>query len=510
MLKKRQLFPLSPSFQSRLYSKGLRRLMTGVLSTATLLGQGWFGAPVQAQIGGDYCRLSQEEINRKNDLRRQVIEGNGDAQDDYEDLLENHAKLLQDCRSRSWLKDQAIWLRLYPCDVRPGQLEAIFDTMVDRGYNQVYVEVFYDGQVLLPADDNPTPWSPVVRAEGYNDTDLFEQAIEKGRERGLKVYAWLYTMNFGYTYAQRAERQHALARNGKGESSLGVSDNGSQVFIDPYNRQARSDYYGLVQEIAKREPDGMLFDYIRYPKGQGSKSVISEVQDLWIYGDAARDALYLRAMNNKGRILIERYLNRGYITAGDVAEVDKLHPNEGAALWQGRTPSPNEMELSPGERQQRLQFDLWNLTVAHAAQGVLDFLAFATLPAQREGLAAGAVFFPESNKPVGQIGFDSRLQPWDRFSSSLEWHPMSYGLCGENNSSCIVQQVQRVVSAAPSQTKVVPALAGTWGRSFDGRPSLERQMEAIHRANPRIRAISHFAFSWQEPELDNQRKFCRL
>jgi hypothetical protein len=510
MLKQRQPSPLSHPSRSWRQSKTLRRFVTGLLSTGTLVSQCWFSPPAQGQMGGDFCQLDRQEINRKESLRRQAIEGNRDAQKDYQNLLEDHAQLLRDCRSRSWLKDQAIWIRLYPCDVRAGKLEETLDKLVNRGYNQVYVEVFYDGQVLLPASNNPTAWEPVVRTQGYEDVDLFAQAIEKGRERGLEVYAWLYSMNFGYTYAQRAEREHALARNGKGQSSLTISDNGSQVFIDPYNRQARSDYYGLVQEIAKRKPDGMLFDYIRYPKGNGSQSVISAVQDLWIYGDASRNALYLRAMNQKGRTLIERYLNRGYITAGDINELDTRYPNEGAALWQGRTPVPNEMDLSLSERQQRLQFDLWNLTVAHAAQGVLDFLAFATLPAQQAGIEAGAVFFPESNKPVGQTGFDSRLQPWDRFSSSLEWHPMSYGICGEYDTSCIVRQVQRVAGAAPSQTKVVPAIAGTWGRPMDNRPSLDRQMEAIRRANPQVRGISHFAFSWQEPEMDNERKFCRL
>ena len=126
---------------------------------------------------------------------------------------------------------------------------------------------------------------------------------------------------------------------------------------------------------------------------------------------------------------------------------------------------------------------------------------------QQRGIPSGVVFFPDANRPVGK-GFDSRLQPWDRFPGSLEWHPMAYGVCG--NSNCIVNQIRKVVRQAPAGTQIKPALAGVWGRSIRNRPALEQQMQAIRRAAPRINALSHFAYSWQEPHHDQQRKFCRL
>jgi hypothetical protein len=141
-------------------------------------------------------------------------------------------------------------------------------------------------------------------------------------------------------------------------------------------------------------------------------------------------------------------------------------------------------------------------------QGVLDFLTAAIQPVQQQQIPAGAVFFPDGNQTVGTQGYDSRLQPWDRFPNSIEWHPMSYATCG--TVDCIVQQVQRVLSSAPSGARIQPALAGTWGQSINGRPSLEAQMQAIRAATPQINEISHFAFSWQEPQYDRDRKFCQL
>jgi hypothetical protein len=265
--------------------------------------------------------------------------------------------------------------------------------------------------------------------------------------------------------------------------------------------QAKTDYYQVVQAVLKRRPDGILFDYIRYPRGSGSDSVAARVEDLWIYGDAAKQALFDRALNRKGRDLIQRYISKGSISASDLANVNQLYPEEETPLWQGRTPSPTDSLAS-------LQWQLWQLSVAHAAQGILDFLNLATIPAKRAGIKAGAVFFPDGNQAVGQVGYDSRLQPWDRFPSSLEWHPMSYGVCG--STRCIDDLVKRVVNRAAPGTQVIPALAGDWGRSVTNRPSLDAQMRALRQEVPQISSVSHFAYSWQDPGFDRDRKYCRL
>ena len=460
--------------------------------------------PAKAQAS--YCQMTAEDLAQTNTLRQAVSKGDRSAQDRYAAQLSQNAAQIRRCRSQSWLKEQAIWLRLYACDVREGSLDEVFDRIASRGYNQVYLEVFSNGQALLPTATNRTAWTSVVRAPSYENRDLLAEAIAKGHARSIKVYAWMFSLNFGYTYGQRPNAEQVLAINGHGSTSLTARSadsetSSNEAFVDPYNLQARQDYYALEQEVLQRQPDGVLFDYIRYPRGFGSASVAGQVADLWIYGSAAQQTLYKRALNQKGLALIERYLSRGQVTANDVSEINKLYPQE-QALWQGRTPPTSPVPLD------YLQSELWQLSVAHAVQGVLDFLAIALSPVQQRGFPAGAVFFPEANQSVGQQGYDSRLQPWDRFPSTIEWHPMAYATCG--NTNCIVSQVQRVVGLAPTGTQVKPAIAGTWGQSLNGRPSLEAQMEAIHQAVPQVSSISHFASSWQEPEFDRDRKFCRL
>jgi hypothetical protein len=97
-----------------------------------------------------YCQLSKEQVNQKEDLRRAALSGKRESQQAYFAVLSKHAREIAECRQKTWPGTQAVWLRLYPCDVRPGEIDRVLDKVVNKGYNQVYIETFYDGQVLLP------------------------------------------------------------------------------------------------------------------------------------------------------------------------------------------------------------------------------------------------------------------------------------------------------------------------------------------------------------------------
>ncbi len=484
----------------------LRQLFAVVFSTTLFLPY-LKSQPANAKVNS-YCHISSTAVKEKGKLRLSAQKGDREAANRYTLLVRQHSQEVQDCRRRTWPEVQAVWLRLYPCDVQAGALDRIMDNVVNKGYNQVYVETFYDGRVLLPKSSNRTVWPSVLRGKGQENIDLLAESIQKGRERGLKVYSWMFTTNFGYTYAKRKDREEAIARNGKGQTSLYVVDNSSQVFVDPYSLQAKRDYYEMMTEVMRRRPDGVLFDYVRYPRQAGKNSIATRVTDLWLYSKSTQQALFQRALNNKGLGLIRLFLSKGYVTSSDIAKLDEQYPQEGEPLWQGRTPQIQQKAIiSPQERQPLLQSDLWQLSVAHAMQGIIDFVALAAYPAQQQGVPAGVVFFPGGNKTVGK-GYDSRLQPWDRFPNSLEWHPMAYGKCGTSN--CIVSQVKRVINTAKPGTQIIPALAGAWGKSISNRPPLEKQMQALSQYKPYIKGVSHFAYSWQNPKDDNDRKFCRV
>jgi hypothetical protein len=506
-----------PALLVRKYRQHWNRwLLVGLLTAGSSIGQSYYAQPSQAENAA-YCHIPQPEVAAKNVLRLAAQKGDRDSQTKYNEIVKKHVAYVQQCRQKSWLKNQAIWIRLYPCDTRPGALEEIFDRMVNKGYNQVYLATFYAGRVLLPRSNNPTTWTSVLTTRGTEKTDLLADSIQKGRERGLKVYAWLYSLNFGPEYGMTPEGQSALGVNGRGETTLFAGEEGFQkaedgaagsvLFVDPYSDKARDDYSKMVREISRRRPDGVLFDYIRFPRGQGGQSIASQVKDLWIYNDESRQTLMALAQNSKGTDLIQRFLTKGTITINDLKEVDKLYPNEVSPLWQGRNPLDNEGTMAYEDKFPWIEWDLWQLTLAHAGQGVTGFLRRGMEPVDQQRLRTGAVFFPEANQPIGRRGYDSRVQPWDQFPTA-EWHPMAYATC--NKSNCIVDQVKRVLSLAPPNTQIIPALAGTWSQPMEGRPSLENQMDGIRLGAPQINSISHFAFSWQEPELDYYRSSCQL
>jgi Glycosyl hydrolase-like 10 len=498
----------------------LKIFMTGALAAANFLnlGAAATGQTLTQTSLQDYCFSSSTQITEKNRLRSAALSTDPAAKQRYRQAIYRSGQELQSCRQKSWLKNQAIWMRMYPCDTKPGAVDELLDRMVEKGYNQVYLATFYAGRVLIPEASNPTTWPSVLDTRSVRDTDLLADVIRKGHERGLKVYAWMYTLNFGSNYGLYPNHDTALNINGRNEKSWFVGREGDQspdaggpnsiLFVNPYSEQAKKDFNQALTAIVKRRPDGILFDYIRYPRGQGAQSVVSTVKDLWIYGPDARRGFEAMAQNSKASELIKIFLEQGDIQPSEITAIDAAFPAEQEPMWIGRSPRPNEIRLSATKRAELYNRELWQLAVGYAGDGIVQFLSDAANLSQRNGVQAGAVFFPEGNNAVGR-GYDSRLQRWNRFPRNIEWHPMAYAICGK--SKCIEDQVTKMIkAAAPSGTNVIPVLAGAWGRGFENRPSLEVQMDGIHRSSPTVNSLSHFSYSWQEPASDSIRSACRL
>ncbi len=531
-------------------------------------GSGVQGSGEQVGSLDAFCRQPPEEVARKAQLRQQAAQSDA-AWAEYTQVLAEHRAALIACRRRRWPQIQAIWVRLHPCDAKPGVLDQVFDQVVNLGYNRVFIETFYDGRSILP-DEASGIWPSL-----QPNADLLDLALKAARRRGLSAYAWVFSLNFGYSYGQRPDRQAVLARNGRGlttvlDPATALAEdlgNPDEVFVDPFHPLARRDFAELIRRILQRQPDGILFDYIRYPRGSGGSSLAATVRDLWIHGEAARQAYLDLAENAAGRALLERYLSQGYVTVADVLHLDATYgeepkwrqpgdPKPGLAErralspeladwaakgmtsgdWQGDRLSTSSKELeelqeelkraagasseaaatpvptssptpSAAFRQERWQQRLWQLSVEFARHGILDYLQQAAQPAQSLGIPTGAVFFPDGNQAVGE-GFDARLQPWDRFDPGMEWHPMAYAKC--EDSSCVAQQVEQVLATASPQTFVCPAIAGLWGQAQRQRPSLEAQMAELGRRFPQLPCVSHFALPWIEPELERSRRTCQL
>ncbi|PZO43767.1 MAG: hypothetical protein DCF19_03820 [Pseudanabaena frigida] len=488
---------------------------------STAFAGGAIAGPLPERIlwGNPTCDVSTTEILRKHELRKSALLVNPNDQNvkvQYQGIVQKHRTELQACRDRTAPQTQATWIRLYPNDVKAGVLEDVFDKVANRGYNQVFIEVFYDGRVLLPVADNPTPWRSVMEeavkaGEVPADYDLWKQAIAIGRERGIKVYGWSFAMNFGYGYSEIKGRSGAVAINGNGENSISNTNfdrklvaNGKafyedayeadHLFADPYSPIAKADLTSVVKALMQRNPDGMVFDYVRYPTNS-TGALIDNVKQLWIHGQSSRTALLNSIDNRNVRELMALYLQNGNLTAEHVVQTEKR-------LSEAAKVKPTNIK-NPAETAAIAEGLLWNIATNHAYQGVINFVTTVTAPLKQNNIPIGTVFFPNGNRTESGK-FEARMQPWDRFPAYMERHPMTYALC--NDGSCVADQVTEVVRQSATETLVCPVLAGTWGQGFDGHPSFEKQMQAIRAKEPKINCFSHFVYAWMEPESDRLRK----
>ncbi|MEL7083022.1 MAG: hypothetical protein AAF268_00085 [Cyanobacteria bacterium P01_A01_bin.3] len=475
--------------------------------------------------GQPTCAVPVNERRHKDELRQVSIDDES-AATAYNQLVSDHADRLEDCRRDTWPQQQAIWLRLYPHDAQPGVLADVLDRVVNRGYNQVYIEVFYEGRVMLPVADNPTVWRSVLEeavaaGEVDEEYDLWAEAVRQGQARGLDVHGWMFALNFGWAYGELSDRQDVLAVNGEGETSISnaewdadeVSDGRAfysdpseleHLFVDPYNDTARADLVTAVDALLERDPDGMLFDYIRYPTVYLQDTLITEPQQLWIYSPASRQALLEGLESDRERSLMETYIDSGTVTEDDVRDSLADRPDEVLSVemqhfsveQQGWADDLTSAEL------ELYQHYFWELATDHAYRGVLEFADEVARPVDERDLAVSTVFFPQGNQSE-EGGFDARMQPWDRFAPQFERHPMSYAVC--DDGSCVAEQIQEVVNQSP-ESRVCPILAGTWGQDFGGHLALEDQMSVLQSALPNLDCVSHFVYAWMEPDSDRDRK----
>ena len=516
--------------------RGLRNRKTvggGVLSLLALFGLLAIranGLP-QRRWGNPTCSVTAEERLEKSVLRQASVD-DAEAAMAYREKVRTHAAQLKTCRETTWPEIQAVWLRLYPHDAQPGVLEDVLDRIANRGYNQVYVEVFYEGRVMLPVADNPTVWRSILHesvqaGEVSADFDLWAETVRLSQERGLEVHGWMFALNFGWAYGELTDRQATLARNGLGETSIAnatwdaekVADGRAfyedpsereHLFVDPFSDVARADYAVALEELLDRKPDGMLFDYIRYPTVYLEDTLISQPQQLWIYSDASRQALLESLSSNRERVLMQAYLASGDLSADRILTSLQNDPNsllpfeskEGAEEMETVDLSRLKSEGVAEETLEQYRQYFWEIATNHAYRGVIEFAEFAATPVRDRDLSVATVFFPQGN--LAQDGaFDARMQPWDRFPQDLQRHPMTYAICPDG--ACVVQQVEDVVRQS-SNSPVCPILAGTWGQPFSDHLALENQMTLLEDRFPHLECVSHFVYAWMEPESDRSRK----
>ena len=106
--------------------KILTALATSLISCSSFL----VTIPAKAAIG-PYCQFAPEDATAKEKLLRTSL-SDDQTKPEYDAIVQKHREMLQICRTQTWPEEQAIWLRLYPCDITPGSLDYVLDRIVNR------------------------------------------------------------------------------------------------------------------------------------------------------------------------------------------------------------------------------------------------------------------------------------------------------------------------------------------------------------------------------------------
>ncbi|MBM3274671.1 MAG: hypothetical protein FJZ00_05940, partial [Candidatus Sericytochromatia bacterium] len=91
--------------------------------------------------------------------------------------------------------------------------------------------------------------------------DVLAVYVKEGKRRGIRIHAWLHTLDFGPDWAKAYP--DTLVQDGYGKSSTSTERGSNRV--SPALAEVRREVAQLIDDVASRSVDGVMLDYLRYP-----------------------------------------------------------------------------------------------------------------------------------------------------------------------------------------------------------------------------------------------------
>lgn len=150
------------------------------------------------------------------------------------------------------LPRKGLWIRPYRRDASALDVLEVMDNAQSLGITDLFVEAFRGGRTNYKG--NPT--FPSRYAE-----DVLEVYTREGRRRGIKIHAWIHTLDFGPDWAKA--HPDTLVLDGFGNTSTSTERGSNRV--SPALAEVQREIGRLVDDLAERRVDGVMLDYLRYP-----------------------------------------------------------------------------------------------------------------------------------------------------------------------------------------------------------------------------------------------------
>ena len=157
----------------------------------------------------------------------------------------------------------------YDAEEQKQALIDILDNVKRKNLNTVYFQVRFNGSVLYIS--NFEPWSFYLTGETGKQPsyDPLQFMIEEAHKRGLEVHAWVNTVRaLAGSEPQIHEYEDHITKTHPHWTQKVKVDGQISYWLDPGLPEVRIYLSDVITEIAiYYDIDGILLDFIRYPKG---------------------------------------------------------------------------------------------------------------------------------------------------------------------------------------------------------------------------------------------------
>ncbi|MBU6428036.1 MAG: family 10 glycosylhydrolase, partial [Cyanobacteria bacterium REEB65] len=317
----------------------------------------------------------------------------------------------------------------------------------------------------------------------YPDTDLLSMYVNEAHRRGMKVHAWLHTLNFGPQWAK--SHPDTLVRDGFGELS-GAVEPGSDT-VSPALPEVRVELDRIVDELASHSVDGVMLDYLRYPVRMKGDDIDETPDPRNFFGYNARQ----------------------------LAQIEEREPDMDTAeyrsfLQSGKATFYESQQLFLNRFKQAMTEDL---------TGLIDEVKRNV----RGRMLLDAAYFPDYYFHTNDTRVqDSRV--WaDRFDLLspmcyeyyLDDYPAPYGTYTVNRALTIADDTVQHLPPGTATPILLPSLCaevpGTPMEAPLHHVTLREQTAFVKgmvfdRAYPHVSGVAYFSYGWIYPDTEAERK----
>jgi uncharacterized lipoprotein YddW (UPF0748 family) len=162
---------------------------------------------------------------------------------------------------------RGMWHRPFESDLE--SVRKTLATLKDMGINHLFVETFFNGQLIFESKTSLTDKHAFVGSYGPYGANLLKAFISEGLTYGIAIHAWVENFFVGQTNDPKSH--HILTQKPywamqNHDHSICQKNEKNYIFLDPTHPEVQSYLMAIYLEIINSGTlESLHLDYIRYP-----------------------------------------------------------------------------------------------------------------------------------------------------------------------------------------------------------------------------------------------------